>query len=213
MAPNKSDLEAPVLLIAMPQVLDPYFHRTVILLCHHDEEEGSFGFIINRPTRIRVPEILRGMDLDWQGDRGAVVFYGGPVQPNQGAVFCELPQGLTMGPEPGEPLEGDAEATLEGAVQWDEAPGLVLSQHIGDLDKIAAAPPEDFRLYLGYAGWGGGQLLEEILRNDWLMAPIQRDLVFHPDPESAWEAALSSVGVEAGSLPSWTAGSGDGEAN
>ncbi|HEV2847015.1 MAG TPA: YqgE/AlgH family protein, partial [Thermoanaerobaculia bacterium] len=78
-----SDLTAPILLMAMPQVLDPYFHRSVVLLLHH-EAEGSFGFIVNRPTGIKVSEILKGMDIGWQGRDEAVAFFGGPVQPQLG---------------------------------------------------------------------------------------------------------------------------------
>ena len=61
-----STLETPILLIAMPQVLDPFFHRSVVLLVHHGDE-GSFGFIVNRTTGIRVPEILAGMEIGWNG--------------------------------------------------------------------------------------------------------------------------------------------------
>ena len=61
-----SDLTTPVLLLAMPQVVDPFFHKSVVLLLHH-EEEGSFGFIVNRPTGIRLQEILEGMEVNWQG--------------------------------------------------------------------------------------------------------------------------------------------------
>ncbi len=62
MSVSGSDLVTPVMLMAMPQVLDPFFHRSVVLLLHH-EDEGSFGFIVNRPTGIKVGEILKGMDV------------------------------------------------------------------------------------------------------------------------------------------------------
>ena len=57
------------------------------------------------------------------------------------------------------------------------------TQHVGDLSRLAEAPPDRFRLLLGYAGWGEGQLMEEILRNDWLTAPLASDLIFAPDPD------------------------------
>ena len=69
----------------------------------------------------------------------------------------------------------------------------------------ARRPPPRFRLLLGHAGWGAGQLMEEILRNDWLTAPATADLVFAGDPEAAWAEALASVGVDPDTLPSWTA--------
>jgi len=95
------------------------------------------------------------------------------------------------------------------------APGVALTQHIGDLSRLAESPPDEFRLILGYAGWGDGQLMEEILRNDWLTAPVQSDLIFAPaaEPEQVWEAALKSVGVELGALPNWTSGGGEETTN
>jgi putative transcriptional regulator len=194
-----SDLTAPILLLAMPQVLDPFFHRSVVLLLHH-ESEGSFGFIVNRPTGIKVSEILKGMDVSWQGKDEEVAFFGGPVQPQIGTVlFAPALSGNGSAAVAAGPVEGEDSAT-------EVIPGVALTQHIGDLSKLAEAPPEDFRLILGYAGWGEGQLMEEILRNDWLTAPASSDLIFYPDPERIWDAALRSVGIDPANLPSWVPG-------
>jgi putative transcriptional regulator len=191
-----TDLTTPVLLLAMPQVLDPFFHRSVVLLLHH-EEEGSFGFIINRPTGIRVNEILKGMEVDWQGEDEAVAHFGGPVRPQLGTVL--------FAPEETGDLETEAATEV--------LPGISITQHIGDLTRLAESPPQSFRLFLGYAGWGSGQLLEEILRNDWLPAPVTSDLVFAPDPEQVWAATLQSVGVDPATLPSWSRTSGEEPTN
>lgn len=192
---SDSDLTTPLLLMAMPQVQDPFFHRSVVLLLHH-ESEGSFGFIVNRPTGIRISEILKGMDVGWQGHDDAVAFFGGPVQPQQGTVLF-TPGALAR--------NGEEETSTE------VLPGVALTQHIGDLSRLAEAPPDHFRLLLGYAGWGEGQLIEEILRNDWLVAPVRSDLIFAPDPETVWDEALRSVGVDPATLPSWTPQGGDDE--
>lgn len=189
MSVSGSDLSTPVLLMAMPQVLDPFFHRSVVLLLHH-EDEGSFGFILNRPTGIRVSEILKGMDVGWSGRAEAVAYFGGPVQPNLGTVLF-----APLAPD------GDPEDTATEVL-----PGVALTQHIGDLSRLAEAPPDQFRLILGYAGWGEGQLMEEILRNDWLTAPASSELIFAPDPEQIWGAALRSVGIDPAVLPSWIPG-------
>jgi putative transcriptional regulator len=194
MSVSGSDLVTPVMLMAMPQVLDPFFHRSVVLLLHH-EDEGSFGFIVNRPTGIKVAEILKGMDVGWEGGDEAVAYFGGPVQPQLGTVLFS-PVLQESGPE-------DTATEI--------APGLALTQHIGDLSRLAEAPPEQFRLLLGYAGWGEGQLMEEILRNDWLTAPVSGDLIFAPDPERVWDAALRSVGIDPAALPSWMPGGGNDE--
>lgn len=186
---SDSDLITPVLLMAMPQVLDPFFHRSVVLLLHH-EAEGSLGFIVNRPTGIKVSEILKGMDVEWGGRDEAVAYFGGPVQPNLGTVLFTpvLP-------------EGDEQDTATQIV-----PGLALTQHIGDLSRLAEEPTDRFRLLLGYAGWGEGQLMDEILRNDWLTAPVDGDLIFAQDPDQLWTAALRSVGIDPAALPSWIPG-------
>ncbi len=194
MSVSGSDLVTPVMLMAMPQVLDPFFHRSVVLLLHH-EDEGSFGFIVNRPTGIKVSEILKGMDVGWEGGEEAVAYFGGPVQPQLGTVlFSPILE------------ENDPEDTAT-----EIAPGLALTQHIGDLSRLAEAPPDQFRLLLGYAGWGEGQLMEEILRNDWLTAPVSSDLIFAPDAERVWDAALRSVGIDPAALPSWIPGGGNDE--
>jgi len=198
-------LSTPLLLLAMPQVLDPFFHRSVVLLVRH-EDEGSLGFIVNRPTGIKVNEILKGMEVHWQGREDVVAYFGGPVQPNLGTVL--------FGPSKSAPAGAAAAAAaggeFEGEATSEVLAGVSLTQHVGDLSRLAESPPERFRLFLGYAGWGAGQLIEEILRNDWLTAPARGDLIFAPDPDRVWSAALESVGVDPATLPSWTP-SGNGE--
>ena len=199
MSDEARDLEPPVLLIAMPQVLDPFFHRSVVLLIHNDDE-GSFGLITNRATGIKVSEILAGMDLSWGGDGEDVAFFGGPVQPQMGTLMF------------------DAAAVKERPESADEtssvvAPGIRLTQNVSDLGQLAASPPERLRLYLGYSGWGTGQLVEEIERNDWMTAPVDNRLIFTDRPETVWARALDSVGIDPDALPSWTASGPDAATN
>lgn len=192
-----TDLEAPVLLLAMPQVLDPHFHRTVVLLLRH-EAEGSFGFIVNRPTGTKLVEILEDLNIgEWTGDENALAHFGGPVQPQLGSVL----------------FTPDHEEHLQGEATTEVIPGLGLTHHVGDLEKLARATPHRIRLFLGYAAWGTGQLMEEILRNDWLVAPVDPDLIFSSDAESVWDEAVRSVGVDPAVLPSWTGSQDEGEAN
>ena len=192
----EAELQAPLLLIAMPQILDPFFHRSVVLLVHHDAE-GSLGFILNRPTAISVAEILQGMEIAWAGDEAAVAHFGGPVQPQLGTVLFT-------------PVGGNGHEQSGTALV---CPGVSLTQHVGTLAELAVAPPPRFRLLLGYAGWGGGQLVEEILRNDWLTAPVEESLVFAADPDGVWGRALDSVGIDPGALPSWSPAGGEDGAN
>ena len=187
---SATDLEAPVLLLAMPQVQDPFFHRSVVLLLHHTDE-GSFGFIVNRPTELPLTEILDAMDISWKGFDDAQAFFGGPVQSQMGTVMFSL--------SVGERFDLDS---LEGLTEV--GPGILISQQSEDLGRLAAKPPLCFRLFLGYAGWGAGQLVDEIVRNDWLIAPVDNELLFSEQPDSVWEQALRSVGVDPSTLPAWT---------
>jgi putative transcriptional regulator len=130
-----------VLLIAMPQVLDPFFHHAVVLLLAH-EEQGSFGFLLNRQTDIKVADILGGLELNWEGPADLLASFGGPVQPQLGTVLWSPPL----------PLRDEAEP-------MQVVPGVALTQNLADLAVIAGAPPERLRMFLGYAGWGAGQFL------------------------------------------------------
>lgn len=189
-----ADLETPILLLAMPQVLDPFFYKSVILLLHH-QDEGSQGFIVNRPTGVKVREILEDLEIPWLGEAGSLAFFGGPVQPQLGTLLFreDKPAGT--------------------ATRFQVCPGVALTQHLGDLESLAESPPPSFRLLLGYAGWDTGQLVKEILRNDWITAPVRTDLLFSDEPEEVWRLAMESVGVDPALLPSWTPDDGESSAN
>ncbi len=191
------DLETPSLLIAMPQVLDPFFARAVVLLAAHEEggEGGSLGFVVNRPSQLKVDEVLRELDIEWLGGSQAPAFVGGPVQPEVGTVLLSL-DGLTG-------VEADGITRI--------APGVGATQNILALRTLARRAPERMRLLLGHAGWAPGQLMQELTRSDWLTAPVEASIVFSPDPVDAWSAALASLGIDPGALPSWA--SGDGASN
>ncbi len=159
----------------MPQVADPYFRKSVVLLLAH-EEEGSFGFIVNRRTELKVAEILTDLELPWGGDEADLAQFGGPVQPQVGTVLYSD--------------AGDELPPLEAATEV--FPGIHLTQHLGELATLAGRPPHRFRLFLGYAGWGEGQLVSEILRNDWLIAPVDPDLVFGGTTEAVSTRSANS---------------------
>jgi putative transcriptional regulator len=193
---ESDDLKTPILLLAMPQVMDPFFYKSVVLLLQH-QEEGSQGFIVNRPTGVKIAEILEDLEIPWLGDEGSLAFFGGPVQPQLGTLLFS-----------DEPAAG-AEAPERPTTRFEVCPGVALTQHLGDLESLAGKPPASFRLLLGYAGWGDGQLVKEILRNDWITAPVTTELLFSDDPEDVWRRAMESVGVDPASLPAWTP-QGDG---
>ncbi|HEV8335330.1 MAG TPA: YqgE/AlgH family protein [Candidatus Polarisedimenticolia bacterium] len=192
MTASHAELSAPLVLLAMPQIQDPFFHRSVILLVHHDAE-GSLGFIVNRRTGSPVREMLKEMGIEWKGKPDLAVYFGGPVHPHLGTVLYDVSVAGTADAGPGDSI-------IPGL------PGLRLTRSITDLTQIAARPPDLFRLFLGYAGWGPGQLLQEILRNDWLTAPPRQEILFSPEPDGVWTHALGAVGVNPDALPTWAPG-------
>ena len=165
-------------LIAMPNLADPNFFHTVTYLCEHNAE-GALGIVINRPLNITLREIFQHMDLepatDTIGDQP--VYLGGPVQQDRGFVLHR-------------PL-GDWEATLK--VSGDI--GVTSSRDI--LMAIAAGEgPRHSLIALGYAGWGAGQLEQELAANAWLSGPADERIAFDLPHEQRWEAAAAKLGVD-----------------
>ena len=165
-------------LIAMPALVDPNFHHTATLICEHNED-GALGIIINRPLGINLGDILEHMDIKANSEAIAAqpVFMGGPVQGDRGFVLHE-------------PL-GNWDATLKVA----ENTGVTSSRDILEAIAHGAGPDRSF-ITLGYAGWGPGQLEEEIAANAWLSGPASNRIVFELPYEQRWEAAAALIGVD-----------------
>jgi putative transcriptional regulator len=173
---------APSLLVAMPQLLDPNFHRTVVLLVHHDPT-GSFGVVLNRTTEIRAERLCESIDIAWRGDPDAEICWGGPVQPQTGWVlFAHAPE----------------LATLDDVREV--APGLHFAGSLEVLRRVAEQPPDAMRLLLGYAGWGPGQLENELAEGAWLLAPAEGRVVFEVPSDEMWTYVVRSLGVEPATL-------------
>ncbi len=173
------------LLVAMPQLQDPNFTRTVVLLIEHDEG-GTFGLVLNRGTGLSARELCSSLDVAWNGDPEHEIQWGGPVQPNTGwVVFGD-----------GARLRGDEEGVC--AV----TDGVSFAGSLDVLRSIALAPPPDVRFFLGYAGWGPGQLESELAQGAWLVAPLTLDLAFGVDGEELWNEALRDLGVDPATLVS-----------
>ncbi|MFQ5353248.1 MAG: YqgE/AlgH family protein [Candidatus Binatia bacterium] len=167
---------APGLLIAMPQLADPNFRRSVVLMTEH-HPEGSFGLAINRPAQHRVAEVLASLDVTWGGAADASVWVGGPVQQETGWILHEPVAGLQ---EPG---------TRE------IAPGIQLSSAPEALAVLAVSPPSRMRFILGYSGWGPGQLENELTQGSWVTSDLTPELVFDTHFEELWETAVRRLGI------------------
>jgi putative transcriptional regulator len=174
-----SDL-SPALLVAMPQLLDPNFHRTVVLLIDHDEG-GTFGLVLNRGTDLPVAQLCASLGIDWQGREERSVEWGGPVQPEHGWLLM------------GEDAPGHLEVT-------DVIQGVRFSRSPDVLRECAESPPRKFRVFLGYAGWGPGQLQQELVQGAWLVAPASAEFVFDTPRDALWEQVVRHLGVDPATL-------------
>ena len=173
---------APGLLLAMPQLVDPNFTRSVVLMIEHDAR-GSFGLVINNPSPIKAQALLKSLDMPWRGDADEKVWAGGPVSPETGWVLHEpLPH---LRATPGLGSSGAVEVTA----------AITLSTSPENLRAIAAHPPGRMRLLLGYSGWGPGQLASEMARGSWLCADPDPALIFDTPPDEIWERALATLGI------------------
>ncbi len=178
----ESENLAPGLLLAMPQLSDPNFSRSVVLMIEHSPA-GSFGLVINHPSPISATELLESLEMNWRGESSAVVWAGGPVSPSTGWVLHEPAASAPAG---------------QGTIAITSS--ISLSTSPDKLRSIANMPPRHIRLLLGYSGWGPGQLEQEMSRGAWLHAAATPSLVFETHPDDIWERALASLGVSASSL-------------
>ena len=172
---------APGILLAMPQLVEPNFRRTVVLVTGHGED-GTMGFVVNRSIPATVEEVLEGLDIPWKGPPGLPVWQGGPVMPQTGWVLFEAP--------PESPFD-DAGEVL---------PGLFLTASLDALRRLAQDPPARFRLLLGYSGWSSQQVEREMAEGSWFYVPATMGLVFATPPEEMWEGAFRGFGVDPASI-------------
>lgn len=189
MTTDHTDLTGKIL-IAMPGMNDPRFERSVVLICAHSDE-GAMGLVLNRPLpEIDFGDLLEQLGIDTDaGSRQIEVRFGGPVEPGRGFVLHRVA-------EHGEDPEGMLRI----------GPHLAMTTTRDILEDLAhGRGPGDAVLALGYAGWGPGQLEDEMLANGWLTGEGEDELIFGPDNQGKWSAALKAQGIDP-SLLSATAG-------
>jgi putative transcriptional regulator len=165
-------------LIAMPGLQDPNFSRTLTYVCEHSQE-GTMGIVVNRPMGLQLGEMLEQLDIQ-ATDLVATqmpIFLGGPVQPDRGFVLHN------------------------GSHLWDSTlqivPGVNVTTSKDILEAIARGEgPDHVLVALGYAGWSGGQLEDEMSSNAWLSGPATGDILFRMPAEQRWHAAARLLGVD-----------------
>jgi putative transcriptional regulator len=167
---------APALLLSMPQLIDPNFARSVVLLCEH-AAEGAFGLIVNRPSEVSAAAAVN-LEPPLEQPNDLPLLIGGPVEPQRGWILTAAP------PE-------DVESKGLGA-------GLHLSASPLLLRRVLSSRPLPRRTHVlaGYAGWGPGQLDAELAESAWLIMPVELDLIFEIPAAAAWEMAIRRLGAD-----------------
>jgi putative transcriptional regulator len=173
---------APALLLSMPQLVDPNFNRTVVLLCKHNEE-GAFGLVMNRPL-VTSGRVIVNLDPPVSTERELEVWLGGPVEPERSCMLVA-----------GRP---DEHQVFGG---WPIADGLFLSTSPDLLRRLLEpVPPPEARLIVGYSGWGPGQLEAELQESSWLLSDVDCDLLFNTPSDQMWERAIRRLGADPAAL-------------
>lgn len=166
------------LLIAMPHLVEQPFERTVIYMCHHNED-GAMGIVLNKLLgSVTFPELLEHLGIDApQPESEISIHFGGPVETGRGFVLHS------------------SDYVRDGTSLVDD--DLALTATIDIVQAIAdGGGPRQSLLALGYAGWGPGQLDSEIQANGWLSVPADETLVFGDNLDTTWERSLLKIGVD-----------------
>ncbi|WP_439133119.1 YqgE/AlgH family protein [Pseudomaricurvus sp.] len=174
-------------LIAMPSLNESIFSHTITYICDHSES-GAMGLVINQPLDLDMAEVYKQLDCGGEHsyNPSAPVLSGGPVQPERGFILHS------------------PELSWESSLKVSSDIALTASRDI--IESIALGEgPEKYLVSLGYAGWGAGQLEDEIADNAWLTIPADSGIVFDTAIEHRWSAASKSLGIDL-NLISGTAG-------
>jgi putative transcriptional regulator len=161
------------LILAGPMLKDPNFDRTVVFITEHTEE-GAMGLVLNRPSETTVGEAVP--DLTWVAGEEDTVYVGGPVAPNGVIVLAEW-----LDPSQAVVLVDDDLGFVPGDAE--------------DQDALATAIVRA-RVYAGHAGWGPGQLEEELAEEAWIVEAPRREELFSEDADALWPAVLRRMGRE-----------------
>lgn len=168
------------LLVATPQLTDPNFRRSVVLIVEHEPEGGTLGVVLNRPTQVPVDQVLPPWSELVTGP--SVVFQGGPVALDSALALAQVPG--TDEPLGWRALNGSPAVARVGLVDLDVPP------------EILAPEVARLRVFAGYAGWGTGQLRSEIDEGAWYVLSAESGDVFAEEPDALWPAVLRRQGGE-----------------
>ena len=169
-------------LIAMPNMADPNFAKTLTYICQHDEK-GALGIVVNRPGEMTLGTLLGKADISIDTDqwKSVPIYEGGPVQTDRGFVLHQ-PVGA-----------------WQSTLAVNAVAGLTSSRDVL-ISMVAGNGPEKMIVALGYAGWAAGQLEQEIRQNGWLTVEADLDVVFNTPPAARLNAAIGLLGISFANL-------------
>lgn len=169
-------------LIAMPALEDPNFFHSVTYICEHNDQ-GAMGIVINQPLEISLGDVLSHMKMTAHDEAigSTPVYLGGPVQTDRGFVLHEP--------------AGKWDAMLEVTDSIAVTTSRDILQALND-----GKGPDRSLVALGYAGWGEGQLEQEIVMNTWLTCPADSAIIFDTPIGNRWTAAAASLGIDLSTL-------------
>lgn len=190
------------LLIAMPTLGDPYFNKTVTYICEHNEE-GAMGLIINLPVNITLSDLLK--QIEPEEDEAAQV-----IESTDGDVAdaTDITNSLEQLVLSGGPISQQRGFVLHSSqTGWSSSLALSKELMITTSKDILLAlgtekAPEQFMVTLGYAGWGPGQLEQELQANSWLTTPADIEILFNTPIEQRWKKATEKMGIDLAHLSS-----------
>ncbi|RUO75740.1 YqgE/AlgH family protein [Pseudidiomarina taiwanensis] len=168
-------------IIAMPNLEDPFFQRSVTYICEHNDE-GAMGVVINHPIDVQVADLLQQLEIKIAShDTPALqqhVYAGGPLARDRGFV-----------------LHRPSEKTWRSSLQI--SPEVVITTSTDVLEDIAAGDFEqDYLITLGYAGWEAGQLEQELADNSWLTCAADAEVLFNTTAAERWQKAAAMLGID-----------------
>jgi len=172
-------------LIAMPSLTDPYFNKSVVYLCEHDEQ-GAMGFIVNHPVKLTIQELLKNAEsIDYEPAPPLIepVFLGGPLDMDRGFILHSPDENFTQSTALNEQLMMSNSNSILSSLGTESA-------------------PTNYMVTLGYSSWDAGQLEDEISKNQWLTISYENDTIFKTPVDKRWSASLKRLGINPSQLSS-----------
>jgi putative transcriptional regulator len=170
---NPPEIQSGILLVAEPFMEDPNFRHSVVLLCHKTVD-GSFGFVLNKPTGIKVSEALDDFPSD-----DFMLYEGGPVEKDTIHFITTR----------GDLVENSKQ--VADNIYWG-----------GDFEKLKLLidtkqiTPDQVKFFIGYSGWDAGQIEDELETKSWILSPAKSEFVFETDPAKVWRMVLLNMGEQ-----------------